>query len=450
MHDPKRYHRRHPSARALARSDARPDEGSWPGLVALVTMLLLLWAPGLAGQTACGTSVTVRSGDTLAGIAARCNTTVSALARANDQIENPDLIRVGWVLTIPSRVEQASPEPEPEEPERDVRRGTATTHTVRSGETLAIIAGRFDTTVRALVRANSQIEDPDLIRVGWVLTIPGTGEQPVERPPRRDPGETYPNAAVRVERERAAPGETMQLSARGLPADHRVNVGVGPWRSEYSVVREARTDREGRLVTPVQMPDWADPGDRFVFVVEISDHDLKVMTDPIVVVRPDERPGEPRPDLEAGQRVRITGTLTDEGVECQALRSENDDLFTLAGMPEGFERGDRVQVVGTVAEVSFCQQGITLEVREMARVDEDFGNLEPVVRVEGRLTDEGVECQALRSESGELYTLVGNLEGFHMGQDVYVEGTEVEVSVCQQGTTLDVRVIRERGPRPGS
>lgn len=165
----------------------------------------------------------------------------------------------------------------------------------------------------------------------------------------------------------------MQLSARGLPADHRVNVGVGLWRSEYSVVQEARTDREGRLVTPVQMPDWADPGDRLVFVVETPDHDLKVMTDPIIVIRRDERPDEPRPDLEAGQRVRITGTLTDEGVECQALRSE----------------------------------------------------------------------------SGELYTLVGNLEGFHMGQEVYMEGTEVEVSVCQQGTTLEVRVIRERGPRPG-
>jgi len=45
------------------------------------------------------------------------------------------------------------------------------TYVVESGDTLSAIAERFDTTVRAIVRAND-IADPDVIDVGQELTIP--------------------------------------------------------------------------------------------------------------------------------------------------------------------------------------------------------------------------------------------------------------------------------------
>lgn len=51
----------------------------------------------------------------------------------------------------------------------------ATTYTVRTGDTLFEIAVRFGTTVEALARANN-ITNPDVIRVGQVLTIPEAGE----------------------------------------------------------------------------------------------------------------------------------------------------------------------------------------------------------------------------------------------------------------------------------
>lgn len=54
------------------------------------------------------------------------------------------------------------------------------------------------------------------------------------------------------------------------------------------------------------------------------------------------------------------GILTDEGVECQAFRSEEDELFTLIGDLEGYGVGDQVVVCGTIAEISFCMQGTTL------------------------------------------------------------------------------------------
>ncbi len=62
----------------------------------------------------------------------------------------------------------------------------------------------------------------------------------------------------------------------------------------------------------------------------------------------------------------------------------------------------------------------------------------PTVRVEGRLTAEGVECQAMRSDEGKLYTLTGDRKGFKTGDRVWVEGEAVQFSFCMQGTTLKV------------
>jgi Protein of unknown function (DUF5818) len=74
----------------------------------------------------------------------------------------------------------------------------------------------------------------------------------------------------------------------------------------------------------------------------------------------------PHPYL-SNQALVIVGTLTSEGVECQAMRSDNNDLFTLVGDLGGFASGDRVEVRGKVAEVSFCQQGTTISVSKIAK-----------------------------------------------------------------------------------
>lgn len=59
--------------------------------------------------------------------------------------------------------------------------------------------------------------------------------------------------------------------------------------------------------------------------------------------------------------------------------------------------------------------------------------------VKGKLTDEGVECQALRSKGdNKLYTLVGDLGGFSVHDEVVVCGYVAEISFCQQGTTINV------------
>ena len=61
--------------------------------------------------------------------------------------------------------------------------------------------------------------------------------------------------------------------------------------------------------------------------------------------------------------------------------------------------------------------------------------------VVGTLTDEGVECQALNTIGGDIYTLVGDLQGRSSGELVCACGEAVEMSTCMQGTTLQLTRI---------
>ncbi len=61
----------------------------------------------------------------------------------------------------------------------------------------------------------------------------------------------------------------------------------------------------------------------------------------------------------------------------------------------------------------------------------------------GQLTAEGVECPTLRGDDGVLYTLTGDLAEFKAGDEVIVEGTLPEMSICMQGTTIQVVRIEE-------
>ncbi len=133
-------------------------------LLALVAALLLGLAAGVA--TASAQTVTVRPGDTLGAIAARNGTTVAALAEANG-IANPNVVRAGRTLTVPSGGGTMTA----------VSTGTSSSgggYVVRSGDTLGAIASRYGTSVSALASANG-IANPALIHVGQRLTVPSGG-----------------------------------------------------------------------------------------------------------------------------------------------------------------------------------------------------------------------------------------------------------------------------------
>ncbi len=62
----------------------------------------------------------------------------------------------------------------------------------------------------------------------------------------------------------------------------------------------------------------------------------------------------------------VSGHLTDEGIECPALRSIDQVLYTLAGDTGDFEIGDLVCVCGEAVKMSFCMQGRTISVTRIS------------------------------------------------------------------------------------
>src|SRR5690625_743857 len=111
---------------------------------------------------------TVRSGDTVSGIAARYDTTVRAIIDAND-LDSRTLIRIGQTLRIPRHVGPGSGCSS-----SSSSKSSASGYTVRSGDTVSGIAARYDTTVRAIIDAND-LDSRALIRIGQTLRIPGSG-----------------------------------------------------------------------------------------------------------------------------------------------------------------------------------------------------------------------------------------------------------------------------------
>lgn len=125
-------------------------------------VVLALAALGLSSSAA---TYVVRPGDTLSGIASRTGVSVGDLARTNG-ITDPNRVFAGQTLTLPGTGGAATPTaPAATAP------APGRTHVVAAGETLSSIAGKYGTTVRAIVDANG-ITDPNHVRIGTRLQIP--------------------------------------------------------------------------------------------------------------------------------------------------------------------------------------------------------------------------------------------------------------------------------------
>jgi membrane-bound lytic murein transglycosylase D len=130
----------------------------------------------------------VRRGETLSIIAGRYGVSSSEIARVNG-LNNPNQIEVGQWLVVPlrggleappvtavteTRASASSASAAADKPvATSSSSASTTTHKVRSGETLALIAGRYGVKSSDLARWND-ISDPTHIEVGQVLQIKGS------------------------------------------------------------------------------------------------------------------------------------------------------------------------------------------------------------------------------------------------------------------------------------
>jgi N-acetylmuramoyl-L-alanine amidase len=127
----------------------------------------VLQVPGAAGVVAdISKNIVVQPGQTLSSIAASFDTTVAALASANNLID-PNNIVIGSVLRIPG----------PGSPAQAAINASGSpggSVVVAVGDTLMRIAHQYGTTVDALATANN-LADPNRVVIGSVLKIPGAG-----------------------------------------------------------------------------------------------------------------------------------------------------------------------------------------------------------------------------------------------------------------------------------
>ncbi|CAG0937646.1 Anti-sigma-I factor RsgI3 [Thermoflexales bacterium] len=137
-------------------------------LVALALMLASIGSVAVAAPQASYTCVayhTVKFGDTLNSISRQYGVAVQTLMAANN-IYNANLIYAGQALCIPGSA------PVPPKPP------CGTYYTIQWGDTLSSIAGRYGTTVWAIMSANN-ILNPNYIYSGMILYIPcGTTKPP--------------------------------------------------------------------------------------------------------------------------------------------------------------------------------------------------------------------------------------------------------------------------------
>lgn len=150
---------------------ATPEPGSTSELAATPTNM-----PEVDGTDTSATDETVevneeciyvvKRGDSLFQIAMRNDTTITALRAANKSIQGTDVILPGDELFIPD----CDVTPTPTVTRTPLPEG-GQTHTVKSGESLFIIARQYGVTIDEIVEANN-LANPDRLFIGQVLIIP--------------------------------------------------------------------------------------------------------------------------------------------------------------------------------------------------------------------------------------------------------------------------------------
>ena len=213
------------------------------GMIAIMLFAGLGAAPALAqsSSSTCGATYTVQSGDYLTKIAQQCGVTYQALINANPSIANPSLIYPGQTINIPNGQNGGSGVP--------VTGGSS--YLIQPGDSLSQIAARFNISLTSLLQANPNLSASSIIYPGQFVTLP--------------------QGASRVPTVSVSPysgqSETVLLSATGFQANTTVEVGIAQPGNQFTIIGGATTDANGALRRLVTLPDWAQAGNNYEFMV---------------------------------------------------------------------------------------------------------------------------------------------------------------------------------------
>jgi hypothetical protein len=233
-------------------------------------------APVAAAQARCGNQVQVQQGDTLSSIANRCDVTEAKILDLNPTVEGSKDLRTGMMLTLapPAANEAADRAREA----ADSLFGRLQSYAREAGRSLEGAAERVTGSVEDFVKRNPDLHQR-VRKLGQRLNIPGM--EKVE-------------AQVSLSARTGPPGTPVTLSAIGLPANQRMEIGGGAPDGDYDVLDSARTSSEGTLQVTVPLPKNADPQRDFIFVIASPDLNVAARSATFDVV---ETTGEaPKPE----------------------------------------------------------------------------------------------------------------------------------------------------------
>jgi LysM repeat protein len=137
------------------------------------------------------------------------------------------------------------------------------------GDTLWGIATRFNVTLNQLLAANPNLTRTSIIYPGNQITLPqGAAMVPT----------------VRVNPTIAAVGQPVTLVATGFQANTNVVIAFGPSATEVTQAATGTTDANGALSRTLEVPEGAAAGQRYVFVVHLADDTtVRAASNPITI-----------------------------------------------------------------------------------------------------------------------------------------------------------------------
>ena len=232
-----------------------------------VALALLLGGAGAllaAPAAACEGEYRIETGDTLASIAARCDTSVAALQDANRV--DPHRLQLGQTIRIPEI------EGEDEPVAREVSRtapdpaGTpaaANGYQVQPGDTPEKIARALGISLETLLAANEGL-DPQRMQIGQVLNVPDDEEvqailadREAERQRMQRWADEYPDPSISLSK-----GDwrlTVDVRGEGFAPGEMVEVAIAADGERWIGVGEMPADDDGRFSARARIPaEFAD------------------------------------------------------------------------------------------------------------------------------------------------------------------------------------------------
>jgi hypothetical protein len=148
------------------------------------------------------------------------------------------------------------------------------------------------------------------------------------------------------------PGTEVVVTMAGLEPFQTVRIGFGSL-SQYEVIGRGDADSGGLLLQSLTVPSWGELDRPHYFVASFVNRIPRVLSDHFHVTDPNGV-------------ARIYGTVTEPGTSCLAIEGPEKNLYTLEGDTGLWSPGQRVLVIGTIAEQSSCgSRGLPITVREI-------------------------------------------------------------------------------------